>query len=69
MLKRGDVLNKSPYEEPFNDAMKHQQNIEGSPVPNGRGKLPLPIKIIGFFLLTGIVLIIIFGIIGSLFMN
>lgn len=44
-------------EKPFNDAMEHLNKIEGYPVSRG-GKLPLPIKIIGYFLLAGILFIV-----------
>ncbi|WP_255358480.1 hypothetical protein [Halobacillus sp. KGW1] len=36
--------------EPFNDAVEHQQKIEGSPAPGDR-TIPLPIRIIGYVLL------------------
>lgn len=44
-------------EKPFNDAMEHLNKIEGYPVSRV-GKLPLPIKIIGYFLLAGILFIV-----------
>ncbi len=56
-------------DKPFNDAMEHQQNIEGSPIPKETGKLPFPIKLIGFFLLFSVILIIVFAIIGGVIMN
>lgn len=45
-------------EKPFNDAMEHLNKIEGYPVSRG-GKLPLPIKIIGYFLLAGVLFIVV----------
>ncbi|MGP4038534.1 hypothetical protein ACTWP4_01300 [Gracilibacillus sp. D59] len=41
--------------KPFNDVMEHKQNIEGAPTHKG-GRLPLPIKIIGYFLFGGMIL-------------
>ncbi|BDH63539.1 hypothetical protein MTP04_36690 [Lysinibacillus sp. PLM2] len=39
--------------EPFNDATKHLNKIEGYPISKG-GNLPLPIKIIGYIMFGGI---------------
>jgi len=58
-------MNSKEPEKPFNDAMDHLNKIEGYPVSRG-GKLPLPIKIIGYFLLAG-VLFIVAGMLFNLF--
>ncbi len=48
---------KDKQEKPFNDAMEHLNKIEGYPVSRG-GKLPLPIKVIGYFLLAGVLFLV-----------
>ncbi|SFL44321.1 hypothetical protein SAMN04487943_101577 [Gracilibacillus orientalis] len=53
----------APY-KPFNDVMKHKQNIEGAPTNKG-GRLPLPIKIIGYFLFGGMILMGILAMIAN----
>lgn len=42
---------------PFNDAMEHLNKVEGFPISKG-GKLPFPIKLIGYFMLGGLILIL-----------
>ena len=54
--------------EPFNDAIDHQQKIEGYPKPS-EGKLPLPIRLIGYFLFGGIILMILVGLLGNVLFN
>lgn len=49
---------KDKQEQPFNDAMEHLNKIEGYPVSRG-GKLPLPIKVIGYFLLAGVLFLVV----------
>ncbi|WP_194842038.1 hypothetical protein [Gracilibacillus salitolerans] len=53
----------SPH-KPFNDVMEHKQNIEGAPINKG-GRLPLPIKIIGYFLFGGMMMMMILGMIAN----
>ncbi|MCP3027803.1 hypothetical protein [Halobacillus sp. A5] len=55
-------------DKPINDAVEHKQKIEGYTNPSER-KLPLPIRLIGYFLFGGIALMILFGLIGSLVLN
>lgn len=55
-------------DEPFNDAMEHMNHIEGYPINKG-GKLPLPIKIIGFCLFGGIIMMLLFGVIANFIFN
>lgn len=50
-------MSQNEQQKPFNDAMEHLNKIEGYPVSRG-GKLPLPIKVIGYILLAGIIFII-----------
>lgn len=50
-------MNSKEPEKPFNDAMDHLNKIEGYPVSRG-GKLPLPIKVIGYFLLAGVLFLV-----------
>lgn len=50
-------MNSKEPEKPFNDAMEHLNKIEGYPVSRG-GKLPLPIKVIGYFLLAGVLFLV-----------
>ncbi|MFC0522826.1 hypothetical protein ACFFGV_04380 [Pontibacillus salicampi] len=52
-------------DKPFNDVVDHQQKIEGYPQPS-KGKLPLPIRLIGYVLYGGIVLMILFGLLGNI---
>ncbi|WP_413363754.1 hypothetical protein [Lysinibacillus sp. 3P01SB] len=53
-------------DKPFNDAMDHLNKIEGYPIRKG-GKLPLPIKIIGYFMFGGIIITLFLGLILSIF--
>lgn len=48
-----DHKNDASDHEPFNDAMDHLSKIEGYPTkkPAGMKSLPLPIRILGYFLL------------------
>ncbi|WP_165767527.1 hypothetical protein [Tetzosporium hominis] len=48
---------KDKQEKPFNDAMEHLNKMEGYPVSRG-GKLPLPNKVIGYFLLAGVLFLV-----------
>lgn len=48
--------------EPFNDVMKHKQNIEGYPRHTG-GKVPLPVKLLIYFTLGSAFLSFLFSII------
>ena len=52
--------------EPFNDAMDHLNKIEGYPIGKG-GKLPLPLKIIGYFMFGGMIIMLVFGVVLSIF--
>lgn len=61
MPKRNEELDK-----PFNDAMEHLNKMEGFPISKG-GKLPQPIKIIGYFLFGGMILIILLGVFVTIF--
>ncbi len=54
--------------QPFNDAMDHMQKHEGTPAP-GEGKLPLGIRIIGYVIVGGMVLMILLGLIGNFVFN
>lgn len=54
------------WDKPFNDAMEHLNKVEGYPISKG-GNLPLPIKIIGYFMFGGITLMILLGLILSIF--
>ncbi|MGP4063228.1 hypothetical protein [Halobacillus sp. H74] len=54
--------------KPFNDAIAHKQNIEGYPKASG-GKLPLPIKLIGYFLFGSFFLMILIGVVGNFLFN
>ncbi|SOC41559.1 hypothetical protein [Ureibacillus acetophenoni] len=56
----------SERDKPFNDAMEHLNRVEGYPISKG-GNLPLPIKIIGYFMFGGITLMILLGLILSIF--
>lgn len=59
--------NEEP-DKPINDAMEHQHKVEGFPVSKG-GKLPLPIRLIGYFMFGGIILMILFGLFANFFFN
>ncbi|SHG61291.1 hypothetical protein [Ornithinibacillus halophilus] len=59
--------NEGP-DKPFNDAMDHMHNIQGYPISK-RGKLPLPIKIVGYFLFGGMFLMIIIALIANFIVN
>ena len=52
--------------EPFNDAMDHLNKIEGYPIRKG-GNLPLPLKIIGYFMVGGMIIMLVFGLVLSIF--
>lgn len=58
-------LNDKP-DKPFNDAMEHLNKIEGYPISKG-GNLPLPIKIIGYFMFGGVILMLLLGVLISIF--
>ena len=53
-------------DKPFNDAVEHLNKIEGYPISKG-GNLPLPIKIIGYFMFGGIIITLVFGLFLSIF--
>ncbi|WP_101845603.1 hypothetical protein [Halobacillus sp. Marseille-P3879] len=55
-------------DQPFNDAVEHQQKVEGQLKPT-EGKLPLPIRLIGYFLFGGIALMLLFGLLGNFLFN
>ncbi|QDP41500.1 hypothetical protein [Radiobacillus deserti] len=55
-------------DKPFNDAMEHMHHIEGYPITKG-GKLPLGIKIIGYFLFGGLFLMMLFAIVANIWFN
>ncbi|WP_431801088.1 hypothetical protein [Halobacillus andaensis] len=63
MCSRDDKQN-----EPFNDAVEHQQKVEGQ-LKSSEGKLPLPIRLIGYFLFGGIPLMLLFGLLGNFLFN
>ncbi|WP_018930412.1 hypothetical protein [Gracilibacillus lacisalsi] len=48
----------------FNDVIEHKQKVEGVPITRGR-RLPLPIKIIGYFLFGGMAIMIVLGMIAN----
>ncbi|WP_163580734.1 hypothetical protein [Gracilibacillus saliphilus] len=48
----------------FNDVIEHNQKVEGAPITRG-GRLPLPIKIIGYFLFGGMAIMIVLGMIAN----
>ncbi|MCA0984248.1 hypothetical protein LCL89_09345 [Halobacillus yeomjeoni] len=54
--------------KPFNDVIAHQQHIEGSP-KTGRGRLPLFIRIIGYFLFGSFLLMMVVGVIALFLFN
>ncbi|TGB02916.1 hypothetical protein [Halobacillus salinus] len=54
--------------KPFNDVIAHQQNIEGYPKTRG-GRLPKPIKFIGYFLFGTFALLMLFGFIANILLN
>lgn len=53
-------------EKAFNDAMEHLNKIEGFPISK-EGNLPLPIKVIGYFMFGGIILMLLLGALISIF--
>lgn len=53
-------------DKPFNDAVENLNKIEGYPISKG-GNLPLPIKIIGYFMFGGIIITLVFGLFLSIF--
>ncbi|MFC4559267.1 hypothetical protein ACFO3D_13795 [Virgibacillus kekensis] len=57
--------NNEEHEKPFNDAIDHFQKVEGGPSAGMGGRLPLPIRIIGYCILAAIVLLVIGGVIGN----
>lgn len=59
--------NEEP-DKPFNDAMEHINKIEGFPINKG-GRLPLPIRLIGYFMFGGIILMILIGLFAIFFFN
>ncbi|MFD2658404.1 hypothetical protein [Gracilibacillus thailandensis] len=48
----------------FNDVIEHKQKVEGAPITRG-GRLPLPIKIIGYFLFGGMAIMIVLSMIAN----
>ncbi|SES01787.1 hypothetical protein SAMN04487944_11542 [Gracilibacillus ureilyticus] len=64
------VINQQYHnsEEPFNDAVGHMKNHQGLSARSG-GKLPRPIRIIGYILFSGLGIIFIFAMIVSLMYN
>lgn len=54
--------------KPFNDAMEHKNKIEGFTINKG-GRLPLPIRLIGYFMFGGIILMILIGLFANIFLN
>jgi len=62
-LSSNDETNK-----PFNHALEHKQNIEGYPRYN-LGKLPMPIKLIVYFMLGGVVLMTLLGFLRTFLLN
>ncbi|MGP4060677.1 hypothetical protein [Halobacillus sp. H74] len=54
--------------KPFNDAIAHQQKIEGQ-ISSGGGRLPLPIRLIKYFVIGSVVLLVLLTIIGGVFLN
>lgn len=69
-FKKGESLKLSNLsdekDKPFNDAVEHLNKIEGYPISKG-GNLPLPIKIIGYFMFGGIIITLVFGLFVSIF--
>ncbi|KHE73186.1 hypothetical protein LD39_00495 [Halobacillus sp. BBL2006] len=61
-------MSNGNHNKPFNDAIAHKQNIEGYPKNSG-GKLPLPIKLIGYFLFGSFILMILIGLVGNFLFN
>ncbi|WP_371018909.1 hypothetical protein [Pseudalkalibacillus sp. JSM 102089] len=57
-------MNNGNENKPFNDAIAHKQNIEGLPKTRG-GRLPLPIKLIGYFLFGSFILMLLIGLVGN----
>jgi len=64
----GDKLSMNNGNEnenkPFNDAIAHKQKIEGFPKTRG-GRLPLPIKLIGYLLFGSLLLMLLVGLVGN----
>ncbi|MBM7553069.1 hypothetical protein [Thalassobacillus pellis] len=58
------MTNNHDQGTPFNDAMEHQRKFEGYPGP-GKGRLPLPIRLIGYFICGGIVIMILVALVGN----
>ena len=56
--------NNGNENKPFNDAIAHKQNIEGFPKTSG-GRLPSPIKVIGYFLFGSFLLMLLIGLVGN----
>lgn len=56
------------HRRPMNDVMDHMQKVEGTQVGRG-GKLPRPIKWLGYILFGSLFVIILFGWVASLFIN
>ncbi|UOQ85059.1 hypothetical protein [Gracilibacillus salinarum] len=53
--------------KPFNDVIDHMQQTEGAPVNRG-GRLPKPIKIIGYLLFGGFFALFLLGMILGFFL-
>lgn len=51
--------------KPFNDVIDYKQTVEGY-AAGRRGKLPKPIKIVGYILFGTFFILILFGLIGKL---
>ena len=51
--------------KPFNDVIDHKQTIEGYPTGR-RGKLPKPIKMVGYILFGSFFFMLLFGLIGNM---
>ncbi|WP_085994175.1 hypothetical protein [Oceanobacillus senegalensis] len=62
------MSNNKEQDKPFNDAMEHQHKVEGFPTNQG-GRLPLPIRLIGYFIFGGIILMILLGFFGNILFN
>ncbi|SFJ70453.1 hypothetical protein SAMN04487936_103398 [Halobacillus dabanensis] len=55
-------------DKPFNDVIAHKQNVEGYP-GTSRGKLPLPIKLLGYILFGSFILTVVIGVFGIFIAN
>lgn len=53
-------------DKPINDAMEHLNKIEGYPMSKV-GNLPFPLKIIGYFMFGGIIIMLVLGLILNIF--